>query len=534
MEKEKLSTDELSEVLQFANALYQGVGGGYGYFNPFTQNRGLLGLNGKSIKPTQEQLLEALESSPYDYKKLAEYSSFYETYDAIYSKTMRYFIGLLSFDLTYSCKNIKDPTEYNSKEYKDDLKRIYKFFDSFDYKHEFKKILKMMTTRDVVYTWFRDTHEIDSPIELEESKIKKNENFALQIMPQDYCQLDGMFNNSQYMYSIDMNYFMSGNVDINLYAPQLKKMLRNAFDGKDDYNPSSQLNIRNGSFANYVQANPLYGAYCFKFDTSTFGIKPPFVSMLKSVINNDDIEKLQYDKNMISAYYILAGEIKTIDNAKTDKADQFKISPRTMGQFMSLVSSGIKGNVKPILMPAENIRGWKFDDQNPSMYKNQLQSSSGQGASASELIYHDSNLSQFAMQNAILTDYSFMKQVYGQFSSFLNFYVNKKTKKYKFNFVLDGLDRDWYRDTQLQNIIKMSDKGLTLPSQYWASAMGYEPQNFARALEEAHYGSMQDNLTLLMNINTSKDGSDTASNGRPKSDLLDRSDKSEEVSDYVD
>lgn len=428
MSKDKLTQEELDSVMEFATSLYNGVGN-YGFFSPFGQNRELLGLNGKSIKPTQAKLLKALESSPYDYKALAEYSSFYETFDAIYSKTLKYFIGLLSFDLTYSCKNIKNPKEYASQEYKDDVKRIYKFLDNFDYKHEFKKILKMMTTRDVVYTWFRDSHEIDSPIELNNDyKIKKDEKFALQIMPQDECVLDGLFNNNQYLYSLNMNYFLKGDVDINLYAPQLKKMLRNAFDGIDDYKPSISINNRNGSYANYVQCNPNYGAYAFKFDISTFAIKPPFIGLMKAVINNDDVEKLQMDKNMISAWYLLAGEIGLLKDTKTMKSNNFAISPDVMGKFLHLVQSGIQGNVKSLVMPAENIRGWSFQDYNPSMHKNQLTSSSGQGASASELIYHDSNLSQFAMQNAILSDYTFMKQVYGQFSQFLNFFINKKQK----------------------------------------------------------------------------------------------------------
>lgn len=533
MSKDKLTQEELDSVMQFATSLYNGVGN-YGFFSPFGQNRELLGLNGKSIKPTQAKLLKALESSPYDYKALAEYSSFYEVFDAIYSKTLKYFIGLLSFDLTYSCKNIKNPSDYSSQEYKDDLKRVYKFLDNFDYKHEFKKILKIMTTRDVVYTWFRDSHEIDSAIELNDTKIKKDEKFALQIMPQDECILDGLFNNNQYLYSLNMNYFLKGDVDINLYAPQIKKMLRSAFDGKDDYKPSMSIDNRNGSYANYVQCNPNYGAYAFKFDASTFAIKPPFVNLLKAIINNDDVEKLQMDKNMIAAWYLLAGEIGLLKDTKTVKSDNFAIKPSTMGQFMSLVSSGIRGNVKPILLPAENIRGWQFTDQSPAMYKNQLATSSGQGASASELIYHDNNLSQFAMQNAILTDYAFMKQVYGQFSQFLNFFINKKTKKYKFNFVLDGLDRDWYRETQLTNIMKLSDKGLTLPPQYFASVMGYGVQDFARALEEAHYGGMTDNLTILMNVNTMKDGNQSSSDGgRPKADTLEKSDSTEQNQDYM-
>lgn len=537
MPKEKLTESELYDVLSFANALYTGVGG-YGIYNPFNQNSNLLGLEGKSTKFTQKDLIEALEKSPYDYSKLTEYSNFYATMDSIYIQTLRYICGLLSFDLTYSCRNIKNPNEYNSQAYKDDVRRVWKFLDSFDIKQEFRKILYIMAKRDIAYTWFRDSHEIDSPIELEDSKIKKDEKFALQILPQDICKLTGYFNNSQLLFDIDMNYFLDSGVDINLYAPQLKKMFKDSYkDSK--YKPSVQLDKRNGSFANWVQCNPNYGAYAFKFDTSTFAQRPPFIAMLLSCMNNKAVEDLQFDKNMISAHEILAGEIPLITDSKTNKADNMAFSAKTMGAFLSLCTQGLKkSSVTPSALPLQNIKAWIYNDSNPSMAKNQLQLSSNQGVSASELIYHDSNLSQFAMQSAQETDYNFVKQVYSQFAQFLNFFINKKTVKYKFNFVLDGMDRTWYKKEKSEALRTLSDKGLTLPPQYWAGVLGIDVQHFIRGLEEAHNMNLaEDYLTLMLNANTMKDGSQSSTDnqgGRPTLDTTERSDKTEEVGDYVD
>ena len=174
--KERLSEQELDQVLQFAQGLYNGLNGGY-FWTPFSQNQNLLALNNNGQKPTQEKLSKALESAPYDYGSLASYSEFMEIWDAIYAKTLRYFSGLLSFDLSYTCKNIKNPSEYKSKEYKDDVKRVHKFLDNFDYKLEFGKIVKQLLRTETAYTWFRDTHEdINTPIDIEDGdgKIKRN------------------------------------------------------------------------------------------------------------------------------------------------------------------------------------------------------------------------------------------------------------------------------------------------------------------------------------------------------------------------
>ena len=535
--KSSLSLDELNTTLEFAKGLYDGFSG-HGFYSPFTQNQNLLALNNNGQKPTTDKLLKALDNAPYDYGALSSYSEFMEVWDAIYAKTLRYFRGLLSYDLSYTCKNIKDPSEYNSKEYKDDVKRVNKFLDNFDYKIEFDKVVQQMLRTETCFTWMRDTHEdLENPIDIgdEEGKIRKNEKFALQMMPQRQCMLTGYFNCSQLLYDFNINYFLNASVDINLYAPALKRKFKEMYDGKNNfYNPSAQLDYRNGEFANWVQCSPNDGAYAFKFDLSNFRQVPPFIGLLKSCLNNDVIDELQKDKDMVSAYLLLAGEIKTMDTDKSgNKADQFRIQPRTMGQFMQLVKSGLNDKVKPLALPLEEIKGWQFTDSNPSMAEKQYTTSAAQGASATTMIYTTTKMSQSELENAIYADYCFMRPLYNQFNQFLNFYINKKTVKYKFEFCLDGLNRPWDRKQRQETLRNYADKGIVLDSTQWASAFGMKPQAFQRSLECAHNDtSFIGNLTMLLNANTMKQEENSV--GAPKKDSSERSDKTEEVEDYTE
>ena len=536
--KSSLSLDELNTTLEFAKGLYDGFSG-YGFYSPFTQNQNLLALNNNGQKPTTDKLLKALDNAPYDYGALSSYSEFMEIWDTIYAKTLRYLRGLLAYDLSYTCKNIKDPSEYNSKEYKDDIKRVNKFLDNFDYKIEFDKVVQQMLRTETCFTWMRDTHEdLESPIAIgdEEGKIRKNEKFALQIMPQKQCMLTGYFNCSQLLYDFNINYFLNASVDINLYAPALKRKFKEMYDGKNNfYNPSAQLDYRNGEFANWVQCSPNDGAYAFKFDLSNFRQVPPFIGLLKSCLNNDIIDELQKDKDMISAYLLLAGEIKTMDTDKSgNKPDQFRIQPRTMGQFMQLVKSGLNDKVKPLALPLEEIKGWQFTDSNPSMAEKQYTTSSAQGVSATTMIYTTTKMSQSELENAIYADYCFMRPLYNQFNQFLNFYINKKTVKYKFEFCLDGLNRPWDRKQRQETLRNYADKGIVLDSTQWASAFGMKPQAFQRSLECAHNDtSFIGNLTMLLNANTMKQEEEN-NVGAPKKDSSERSDKTEEVEDYIE
>ena len=118
---EKLSANQVDEVLNFAMGVYDNISGYYA--NPFTQYQNLLSLNNNPQVPTYEKLLEALQSAPYDWERLNGYSEFMEVWDTIYGNTLKHFAGLLSFDLSYypSMVGLKNYDEYNSQEYKADV-----------------------------------------------------------------------------------------------------------------------------------------------------------------------------------------------------------------------------------------------------------------------------------------------------------------------------------------------------------------------------------------------------------------------------
>lgn len=507
----QLSENQVNEVLQFAQGLYSGFSG-YGYYaNPFSTNQNLVSLNNSPNIPTYDKLLKALENSPMDYKSICGYSEFMETYDTIYGKTLRYMAGLLAFDLTLRPTNIKNVSEYKSQEYKDDLKRVYKFLDNFDYKQEFTKVVKEVLRRETSYVWFRDSHSvIDAPIDISDDITKKNEKFALQIMPQEYCLLTGYFDSGQLLYDFNLNYFLQSTVDINLFAPALKRKYRDLYSdgGSQKYIPSAQLGSRNGSFSTYVQCSPNDGAYAFKMDTSNFRQIPPFASLMKSAFDNTTTEKLQRDKNIASAYALLMGEIKTFDGAKSgEKPNQFTITADRMGQFLQLVQNGLQSNVRPVALPLEETQLAQFVDSSPLMANYQIRTSASQGASASTLIYTDTKMAQFEMEQAIMMDYNYMATLYNQFNAFMNFFVNKKMKKYRFAFEFKNCSYPFYKEKKLKQVIQCADKGIVLDESEWAGLLDMKPQDFHRSLELAHYSDFTSNLTMLLNINTTKDGS---------------------------
>ena len=256
----------------------------------------------------------------------------------------------------------------------------------------------------------------------------------------------------------------------------------------------------------------------FIFNDGNFNNVPPFSYLLRSTILNPEIEELQRNKDIASAYALLVGELRIFDGAKSgEKPNQWAISPEMVGAFLSKVQSGLRKNVRPVAMPTEETKYMQFVDSSPLMSTYKYSESAAQGASASTLIYSTSKPNQEELRVMVQTDYNMMKNLYYQFNSFMNYFINKKTRKYKFNFEFTGMNYTFYRKEQADLAIKFADKGFVFNSSYYASILGLKPQEFDRMLTEGHFGNMVENLSMLINMNT------MSSSGRPQKDSNDLS-----------
>lgn len=521
-EKTQLNEMELNQVLSFAQGLYEYLD--TGVWNPFSVNQNLLHLNNSPLKVTFDKLIEALENSLTNAEELQGYSQFMYVFDAIYSKTIRHYENMLAFNLSFTCNNIGDSKNYSSKEYKEDLKRLHKFLDRFDYKKDFRNTINDILKTGIYYGWFRDSYGTfdDSPIELDDEnnstnyKIKRSQNFALQTMPQKYCKLTGYWEGGL-LYDFDMNYFNS-DVDINLFDPIFKVKYAKLFKD-DNYNPSAQLMKRNGKYAQWAQTSPMDGAVCIKFDYSNFNVIPPFANLMKVVFDNDEVQKLQKDKNMASAYNLIYGSIGVKNDEKgSSKSNNFKIDPKTMGRFLNLVSQGMKGTSKVMALPLDDPKSFSFSDQNPNMLKTTVKNSADQGAFASDLIYSE-NKNIFNSTQSLIDDYNVMRSLYVQYARVLQYFANKKTKKYKFNFTFDGSNYPFEREYRRKSLNELFTVGLVPNESYIASVYDIKPQDFSRMLEESKYGDLTNKLTLLLNKNTmSQDSNEDSKGGNPIKD----------------
>lgn len=504
-----LTQQEVFDVVEFANSLYNGISG-FGVYTPWLSNENLINLNNNSRVPTYEAIIKALKEYKIEASNLQAYSEFMEVFDMLYNRTVEYYTNLLSFDLNITCKNISKPEEYKSPEYLKDKMRIYKFLDNFDYKAEFRRVTKQVLRHETHFTSFRNNAN------------RNNMKYTLQTLPQDRCLLTGYFE-SGLLFDFDMMYFIgTPGVDIDCYDPIFKKYLSEVWEteGLMSYIPSNPLNDRNGTFTLFHQTSPLDNFWAFKFDMSNFVSVPFLAPFLKNVFNNTEIAQLQKNKDIASAVGLLYGEMRMQESAKSGEVpDRFAIDPTTLGQLMSLVSAGLKSSMtsqpifKTVALPVEEAEFKQFEDKNKDMAINAASDTMANGVSASRILYATDRMSNEELLAAVTADYEIVSKLYAQFNNFLEFYANQKTEKYKFKFTFDGCTQPFWRKRKQESLMKMADVGIVLNSSAFASAFGYKPTDFDRMMEEAHHGGFLDNLSTLLSLhNTSNPG------GRPPSD----------------
>lgn len=490
MMEDKISRSDIQDVIDFSAGLMAVDN----FYSPFLSNQLLTNLNNNPRLPSAESVKKALNDYKNSGEDLQGFVEFASSFDMIFKRTLYSYANALSFDLQITCKNAYTESDYQSDEYKKDRQTVDNFLTNFDYKKEFYNVLLNVLKRDTYFTWFRKTKTGNR------GKMK----FALQIMPQDYCMLTGYFEKGL-LWSLNILYYMQPGVDLNGFDPSITKTYLRALETVDSYVPSAPLNDRKGSYAMWVDVSPLDGAWAWKFDTSSFANNPFLSPYVANILRNDEIGELQYNKDLIAASGILAGEIKLFDSAKSgQKANQFSIDPKTLGTFMSLVKKGLQSTIKAVAVPLENIKFFQFEDKNPNSYTNELTTTAGIGTGISRVIYSSDKMSNAELEAALNEVYQTMKPMYAQFNNFLDFYVNQMTSKYKFKFEFVGSNYQFERDARFDKMMKMADKGLVLNSSAWASAVGMNPVTFDRMLAESKYTGWIDKYSqMLLNANTS-------------------------------
>lgn len=488
-DKVLLSENEVIETLEAAQRAFDIIEFAKGYnngvYSPMTQNTLMKNLNISSIVPDRSGIEDALKDPSNNESSLVSYSQSYYFSSLMYKRNLEYIANLPAFDLEMTCINAS-PEDYKTSKYKNDYQAVARFFDKFDYRAQFKEILWNLLMEETYYGIFRKFET-------------KN---VFQQWSWKYAQITGKFEYGL-LYDIDMNYFLQGVVDLNCYPDWIKKKYKEVFSPKNDkYVPSNKLNNRTGKFATWVQTSPEEGFWCFKFNPKHSLQVPFFSAMLPEMAIVPLMRRLQVDQSMAAARKLLVSSVPYLKEKKSSSvANQLAIDAEVLGKFMGLAAQGIENAIKILALPTEDIKGVEFENTDKDTYKNFMAITSSLLSGGKVIFSTDENQNAIETQLSLNLDELLAESIYPQFEEFLNYFVNKETKKFKWKFKFVGCNDQFDRERRQKEAFTYADKGVVLPNKI-ASSLGLNKIELERELEEANATGFTDKLMTMVNINT--------------------------------
>jgi len=402
--------------------------------------------------------------------------------------------------LTYSCTNAKYE-DYKKPAYEKDLDIMFDFLDKLDYKKEFSVAVKQMLRNETFFC----------------SPRMEGNSFVLQELPSTpaYTKITGRWDYGL-LFSFNMYWFMQGGIDIDLYPAFFKKKLAELYGvGKSInkiYDPSISVLDRGASHFVFWQDIPVDVGWVFKMSPEVITRVPYFTPLFNDLVIQSLMRNLQKNINMSVAKRLIIGEVGTLKEPTAKLKDQFNISPNTLGSFLSVVKSAISEAVQVAALPLENVKSIGFEAEN-DVYNTYLKTTLASSGVNSNLVFtSDLKPNTIETQLSLNTDEQLMTSLYSQFNAFLNYNINKLTKKYKFAFEFEGTQFYNNRQLRLDTQISLTDKGIVMPQKI-AAAIGMKPQTMHRQMEEARAMGWVDTLTpIISSFQMGKDDS----KGRPQ------------------
>ena len=482
-EEEVLLTEqEVWDIIKFATAL----GGGNIYGNaltPMLLNERMKEISLNPARATEALLDDALLDPKNSEQTLQSFSQDFEIISQPYKRLLGYLSNLLSFDLTYECINVKEE-DYSKSTYRNDLDRVKEFFDRFDYRKEFAIAVSEMLRNEAFFCAPRFDFE----------------QYVLQELPSspNYTMITGRWDYGM-LFSFNMYWFIQPGVDVDLYPDFFMKKYGEFWDRnkRRKYDPSVPVESRGLSSWVYWLDIPVDVGFMFKLNPAMAVRVPYFTGLFQDLVQQPVMRALQKNANMSTANRLILGEVGQLKEAQSKTKDQFNISPGLLGSFLALVKSAIGEAMKTAALPLANVQGISFPGET-DLYSTYLKTAMATSGVNTNLIFtQDQKLTTTEAQLSVDTDIQLMTALYPQFEGFLNYHVNRFTKRYKFRFHFEGSHFFNNRQQRYDKALGLASLGIVLPQKI-AASLGMSPFEFQRQIEEAKASGFVEKLTPIV------------------------------------
>lgn len=496
----------LGEVEQTANFDYasfeKGYRASYGAYNPSIQNQLMKSMNLNPLVANAQEIERALDAPKDNEDNLIGYSQREYIRSMVYKRNFDYMVNLPTFNLSIQCKNANSQ-DYTSAAYKKDFKAVEEFMNKFDYREEFRKALFNMFNSETYYCLFRTDMSPDK--------------YVLQDFPYKYSKITARFSHGL-IADYDFSYFLNGMVDINLFPKWVGKKFNTLFDKGGSsflYNPANPIGHRDSTFALWVQTDPEDGAWVFKLNPDFVANVPYFAPMLSDTSLIPVFRALQVNQSMAAAKKIISSQWPLLkEQIGGNVTDMLAVRSETMGAIVGTCAKALGEAFNIINIPSDKIDSHEFSVTDKDGYNNFLKTVSSLLGGGRSIFSTDKQTAE-ETRLSLNIDEMFVEKVYPQFEDFLDFYVNKLTKKFKFKFSFNDTNSYQNRERRKKDALEFANVGVVSMNKI-ANALDMDIIELRRELEMTKNTGFTDLLMPILNANTNPNGGNMPQDGSDK------------------
>lgn len=483
------------DFVTFASAYNRAAYGAYA--TPQMVNTNLQNINLNPRVSTYQEYLKSLQNPKTNEDAIISYCQNEYLTNTLYKRNFDYYANLLAWDLAIRPK-FAEASDYSTAAYKKDWKSVEDFFNKFDYRSEFRKCVNNMLSSDIYSCMFRD--------DMSEDK------YVLQDLSYKYVKITGRCSHGL-LVDVDMSFLMNGTQDLMMYPKSIRRKYNSLFGKQNKYTPSSTLNDRTGKFGFYVQTSPIEDEiWTFKFNPDYITEIPYFAPMILDTSLMDFYRELQMNQDLVAAKKLITSQWPLLE-AKTNQSDRLGVKAETMGAIIGGIKAGLGEYFNIASMPSDKIEVEQMENKNKTAYQDYLKNISGLMGGANTLFSVVKQSSTESMISADI-DAMLMSKIYPQFEAFLEYHINKRTKKFKFDVKLSGTSSYLEKDRKYKAAMDAAKVGLVCENKI-ACALDLNIFELRKELEMSKNSGFSERLTPMMNLFTMSGDNEGA--GRPQS-----------------
>lgn len=434
---------------------------------------------------TEDRVAKALSDPKNNEIELLNISESFSISSMIYRRLLDYMSNILAFSYSTSCVNAK-VSDYTSPAFKKDQDVLKEFFYKFDVKAEFPRVVKRLFLEEVFFGVLRD----------------EGEKWSLQQLPSSKCLITGRAAEANLLYSFDYSYFLQAGTDINMFPAIFKKTYSNLImknGGSNRYIPSLPLEDRNtSSWIWWGDCSPVDNFWAWKLSPEQATRVPFFSGMFPDLAMQSLVRGLQKSNLMASAVRLILGSLPMLKDQKVKAADAFALDPAALAKFLKLLQSAIASeSVRVGAAPLESMQSVEFSP-NLDVYSSFIKTTLGTSGINSNLLFSAEikpNIEETRL--SVNIDEMISTGIYNYFNRFVEYYVNRKTSKFKFQVEFEGTN--FYNDKERRQSVQRENIAIGIVNyQKIAASQDISPFTLLAQIEESKALGFVDKLTPII------------------------------------